>query len=80
MPFITGTGASLQIGKETVFGTGVQPTDLVDITSEGIKLSVEKGDEGSLLASKTPNSRDLMSISVSGSVSFILRASYGWVR
>jgi len=76
MSFYTGAGASLQIGKESVFGTGVPPTELVDITSESMKVSVEKGDEGSLLASKTPQSRDLLGISAGGSVSFILRPEF----
>ena len=52
MSFLIGTGASLQIGKESSFGTAVTPSALVDITSESIKVSVEKSDEGSLLASK----------------------------
>lgn len=73
MSFITGTGSSLQIGKEPAFGTAVVPSTLVDITSESIKVSVEKGDEGSLLASKTPMNRDLLGVSVEGSMSFILR-------
>ena len=76
MSFLIGTGASLQIGKESSFGTGVTPSALVDITSESIKLSVEKGDEGSLLASKTPRSRDLLGVSVAGSISFILRPEF----
>lgn len=68
-----GTGASLQIGKETTFGTGVTPTNLVDFTSESIATSVDKGDEGSLLASKTAMSRDLMGINVDGSIDMVLR-------
>ena len=71
--FYTGTGSSLQIGEESEYGTAVTPIALIDLTSESIKVAVEKGDEGSLLASKTPMSRDLLSITVSGSVSFILR-------
>jgi len=73
MAFFTGTGSRLQIGKESSFGQAAAPTDLVDLTSEGIKVSVEKGDEGSLLGSKTASSRDLMAVTVEGSVSFILR-------
>jgi len=73
MSFITGTGASAQFGKETTFGTEATPTALLDITSEGISVSVEKGDEGSLLASKTAQTRDLMAIKVDGSLSLILR-------
>ena len=53
MAFITGSGASLRIGKEESFGAAAAPQALVDITSESISLSVEKGDSGSLLASKT---------------------------
>lgn len=73
MAFITGSGASLRIGKEESFGTAAAPQALVDITSESISLSVEKGDSGSLLASKTAESRDLLSVTVDGSFSFILR-------
>lgn len=76
MSFYTGTGASVQIGKEAVFNTPVTPDTLVDITSEGVKVAVEKGDEGSLLASKTVASRDLLSITVSGSLSFILKPEF----
>ena len=71
--FYTGSGAQLQFGKESTFGTGVAPTNLVDLTSESIKQSVEKGDEGSLLASKTAMSRDLLGITLDGSISGILR-------
>lgn len=73
MAFLTGTGTSLQMGKETAFAAGSDPTDLVDLTSESIKVGVEKGDEGSLLGSKTAMARDLLGISVEGSASFILR-------
>lgn len=73
MAFITGSGASLRIGKEESFGAAAAPQALVDITSESISLSVEKGDSGSLLASKTAESRDLLSVTVDGSFSFILR-------
>ncbi len=73
MAFFTGTGTRLQIGKETSFAVAATPTDLVDLTSESIKVAVEKGDEGSLLGSKTASRRDLLSVTVEGSVSFILR-------
>ena len=73
MAFHTGVGASLQIGAEETYGTAVEPDVLVDLTSEGIALTVEKGDEGSLLASKTAMTRDLLAATVSGSVSAILR-------
>lgn len=76
MSFYTGTGASVQIGKEAIFKTPVTPDTLIDITSEAVKVSVEKGDEGSLLASKTVASRDLLSVTVSGSLSFILKPEF----
>ncbi len=76
MAFVTGSGASLRIGKETNFGVAVTPETLVDITSESIALSVSKGDEGSLLASKTPETRDLLGITVDGSFSFVLRPEF----
>lgn len=73
MAFFTGTGSRIQIGKEASFGQAAAPTTLVDLTSESIKVAVEKGDEGSLLGSKTASSRDLLAVTVEGSVSFILR-------
>ena len=72
MAFHTGVGASLQIGAEKTYGVAVEPDVLVDLTSEGIALAVEKGDEGSLLASKTAMTRDLLAVTVSGNVSAIL--------
>lgn len=76
MSFAVGTGTQCAFGKESVFGTKATMTDLVNLTSETLSAAVEKGDEGSLLASKTAMSRDLMSIKVSGDVSFILRPEF----
>ena len=73
MAFYTGTGSRLQAGKEASFAQAAGPTTLVDLTSESIKVAVEKGDEGSLLGSKTATNRDLLAVTVEGSVSFILR-------
>ena len=36
MAFVTGSGASLRIGKESSFGVAATPNTLVDITSESI--------------------------------------------
>ena len=71
--FYTGKGACVQIGKEESFGVKVTPTTLVNFTSESVGATVSKGDEGSLLASKTATDRDVMAVDVSGSISFILR-------
>lgn len=76
MSFYTGTGASAQFGKESVFGTSVVPTSLINLTSESMKLTVNKSDEGSLLASKTAMSRDLLDVTVDGSIDFILRPEF----
>jgi hypothetical protein len=73
MAFFTGTGTRLQVGKESSFAQAASPSAPIDLTSESIKVSVEKGDEGSLLGSKTASSRDLLAVTVEGSVSFILR-------
>ena len=79
MAFITGTGTKMLWLKESAFGTTPSTktsASLINLTSEGLSVSVEKGDEGNLLASKTATNRDLMSISVSGSVSSILRPEF----
>ena len=76
MSFYVGTGSTIQIGKETTFGTAATMTDLVNFTSESINTTVDKGDEGSLLASKTATNRDLMAINVGGSISYILRPEF----
>ena len=76
MSFYTGSGSTVQFGKEATWGTLASMTDLVNFTSESLALSVDKGDEGNLLASKTATTRDLMSINVDGSVSFILRPEF----
>lgn len=76
MSFYVGTGTTCGLGIEPSYGTKTTMTDLVNLTSETLTTTVEKGDEGSLLASKTAMSRDLMSITVSGDVSFILRPEF----
>ena len=42
--FYTGTGSSLQIGKESEYGTAVTPTALIDLTSESIKGERDRQD------------------------------------
>lgn len=73
MSFKVGSGASLQIGKESVFGTGVAPTHPVDFTSESLVQSTDKASPDTLMASKTARARDIMGHSVDGSISFLLR-------
>lgn len=76
MSFYTGVGTNLQFGKEISFGASAQATATVNLTSESIVESYEKGDEGSLLASKTATDKDLLGVSVGGSVSFVLRPEF----
>ena len=76
MAYKVGAGSSCQAAKQSAWGTSVKPNTLINMTSESISVSVEKGDEGNLLASKTANQRDLMSIGVSGSISTVLRPEF----
>lgn len=76
MSFYTGVGTNLQFGKEVTFGLAATATAMVNLTSESIVESYEKGDEGSLLASKTATDKDLLGVSVGGSVSFVLRPEF----
>ena len=75
-----GTGSVCQAGLQSAWGTPVAPDTLINMTGESIKTTVEKGDEGNLLASKTRNQADVMSVKVDGSVSSILRPEFAdWV-
>ncbi len=76
MAYKVGAGSVCQAGKQTVFGTSVVPTALINMTSESINTTVNKGDEGNLLASKTANQRDLLGITVDGSISTVLRPEF----
>jgi len=71
-----GAGSACQVGKQSVWGTPVVPDTLLNMTGESINVTVEKGDEGNLLLSKTANQRDLLSIKVDGSISTILRPEF----
>ena len=73
MAIQVGSGSQVQMGKENAYGTAVAGTAVINFTSESIKLSVDKKDEGNLISSLSPTARDLMSAKVEGSVSFILR-------
>ena len=76
MSFYTGVGTNLQFGKEVAFGLAATATAMVNLTSESIVESYEKGDEGSLLASKTATDKDLLGVNVGGSISFVLRPEF----
>ena len=68
-----GIGTIAQAGLQSAFGTPVTPDTKLNLASESISVGRNHGDEGNLLGSKTANQRDLISISVGGGMSFILR-------
>lgn len=72
----TGIGAVCQAGIQSVWGTSVAPTAKINMTSESVECSVEKGDEGNLLPKKTKDQADIIAVNVDGSVSAILRPEF----
>ena len=68
MAYRVGAGSACQAAKQNAWGTPVVPDTLINMTGESINVTVEKGDEGNLLASKTANQRDTMSMTVAGSI------------
>lgn len=73
MPFSTGSGARVAIGKESAWGTPVPDTMLMHFTSEGLAPEINKVEEESLLAAKAAAAYDLMGIKVSGDISGIVK-------
>lgn len=69
----TGTGASLQIGKESAWGSAAAGAKNANITSESIKLNANKVVEDTLIASVAPSSYMLMGLDASGDFSGILK-------
>ena len=72
----TGSGAALQIGKESSWGSAAAGTHIVDMTSESVKMTPDKKVQDSLIASKSAPAKDLMGLMVEGDLSFILRPEY----
>ena len=71
-----GVGSVCQAGLQSEWGTPVVPNNLLNMTGETIKTTVDKGDEGNLLASKTRNQSDVIAIKVDGGLSLILRPEF----
>ena len=71
-----GSGAQLQIGKETTWGTAVAGAKIINFTSESIKVNADKKTEDTLIASTAPSGKDLMKLEVSGDFSGILRPEF----
>ena len=76
MGFRVGSGSICQAAKQTTWGTPVAPTTLLNMTGESINVSLEKGDEGNLLASKTAAQRDLLAIVTDGGIDTVLRPDF----
>lgn len=72
----TGIGAVCQAGLQSAWGTPVAPTAKINMTSESVECTVEKGDEGNLLPKKTKDQADIIAVNVDGSVSAILRPEF----
>ena len=72
----TGIGSVCQAGIQSAWGTPVAPTAKINMTSESVECSVEKGDEGNLLSKKTKDQADIIAVNVDGSVSAILRPEF----
>lgn len=73
MAFNMGIGARVGIGKESVWGTPVADTMLINFTSESMDASASKTEEESLLAGKAPAAFDLVGVKVAGDISAILK-------
>ena len=75
-----GAGSVCQAGLQNAWGTPATPDTLINMTGETLKVTVTKGDEGNLLAKKTRDQADVMSIKVDGGFSTILRPEFAdWV-
>lgn len=76
--YIVGAGSLCQGAVQGTYGTAAATGDLklINMTSESLNVTVTKGDEGNLLASKTANQRDTTAISVEGGLSTVLRPEF----
>ncbi len=73
---VVGSGAQLQIGKESAWGTAVAGAKIINFTSESIKVNADKKTEDTLIASTAPSGKDLMKLDISGDFSGILRPEF----
>ena len=72
----TGSGTTVQIGKETTWGTAVDGAKILSYTSETLKSAADRKIEESLIASTAPSGLDIMGIKVEGDVSGILKPEF----
>jgi len=73
MAFKVGSGSVCQAALQSTFGTSETPDTLLNMTSESIAVSYQKGDEANLIAKKTASAKDLLAVVTEGGISTILR-------
>lgn len=71
MAIVTGQGSTLQIGKETNWGTKATPTAIMNFLNESLSLNVNRTEEDTLVGGVTSKNMDIMRKSVSGDFSMI---------
>ncbi len=74
--FMVGSGSVCQAAEQSVWGTSVTPDTLLNMTSESITVTYQKGDEANLIAKKTAGSKDLLAVVTEGGISTILRPDF----
>ena len=78
--FMVGNGSVCQAAEQSAWGTSKTPDTLINMTSESITVSYQKGDEANLIAKKTASSKELLAIVTEGGLSTILRPDFAdWV-
>lgn len=70
---VTGQGTSLQIGKESTWGTAVTPSTEINYTSENFRLVVDRTEEDSLLGAATARDMDIQKKSTEFDFSVVAR-------
>lgn len=76
MAFKVGSGSVCQAALQSTFGTSVTPDTLLNMTSESIAVTYQKGDEANLIAKKTASAKDLLAVVTEGGISTILRPEF----
>ena len=74
--FMVGSGSVCQAAEQSAWGTSKTPDTLLNMTSESITVSYQKGDEANLIAKKTASAKELLAVVTEGGVSTILRPDF----
>ena len=74
-----GNSVILQFGKESTYGTEATATQQIKIASESLKPEYNKIDEGLATGGRGAGLKATMGISVSGSMSTLMRANMGYL-